>query len=507
MGLEIDREHFDEGDSVRFDRKLGQCLTALSELLARPGFGQGPPSIGAELEMDLVDETGAPFPANRSVLAETVDKRVTLEVNRFNLEVNSHPALLAGRPFSALSAELSGALAEVDRAAATHDARLICIGILPTLTEASLHAGVLTDRPRYRALARSIHQQRLRAGAPAEAPLLIEGEKDVLQLDGAHVTFEGANTSFQVHLRADPAEFARLHAAAQMATAPVLAAAGNSPLFLGRMLWEETRVALFHQSMDHRAAAASAGAGDEDDNYPARVSFGHGWLREGAWELFAESVALHEPLLPVLGEEDPLSVVRAGGVPALEELRLHHGTVWTWNRAVYDPHGAGHLRIELRSLPAGPTVSDMMANAAFLVGLTLALAPEIPRLLPGFTFARARRNFYQAARKGLASQLWWPAESGPRSIAVEASQLALRLLPLAQRALVTAGVEAEEAAHWLAIVEARVHARQTGAVWQRRAFEKARARGLDPQQAGAWVVAAYLERTSTSRPVHEWEPA
>jgi hypothetical protein len=54
-------------------------------------------------------------------------------------------------------------------------------------------------------------------------------------------------------------------------------------------------------------------------------------------------------------------------VPALEELRLHQGTVWRWNRAIYDPAEGGHLRIEMRALPAGPTVIDMLANAAFLL--------------------------------------------------------------------------------------------------------------------------------------------
>ena len=89
---------------------------------------------------------------------------------------------------------------------------------------------------------------------------------------------------------------------------------------------------------------------------PARVSFGRGWVRRGAAELFAESVALHIPLLPVLGPESPLDAVARGEVPKLDELRLHNGTIWSWNRPVYDPSAGGHLRIEFRALPAGPTV-------------------------------------------------------------------------------------------------------------------------------------------------------
>ena len=127
----------------------------------------------------------------------------------------------------------------------------------------------------------------------------IEGE-DELSVRSHEVTFEGANTSLQVHLRVDPEAFARTYNAAQAATAVVLAAAGNSPFFLGQRLWHETRVALFRQSVDDRGDAR------EDDWRPARVSFGHGWVRQGAQELFEEARQLHEPVLPVLGPEDPL---------------------------------------------------------------------------------------------------------------------------------------------------------------------------------------------------------
>ena len=83
--------------------------------------------------------------------------------------------------------------------------------------------------------------------------------------------------------------------------------------------------------------------------------------------------------------------------PTLAELRLHQGTVWLWNRPVYDNLGGGHLRIEMRALPAGPTAVDMVANAAFLIGLAEGLRPHINELLPGLPFPRAEYNFYRAA--------------------------------------------------------------------------------------------------------------
>ena len=118
----------------------------------------------------------------------------------------------------------------------------------------------------------------------------------------------------------------------------------------------------------------------------ARVSFGYEWVREGAFELFAEAVKNHPPLLPIIGKESPLECLCQGTLPRLDELRLHQGTVWRWNRAIYDPEVGGHLRIELRALPAGPTPLDMVANAAFLVGMALGLQSEVDGLLPLLPF-------------------------------------------------------------------------------------------------------------------------
>jgi hypothetical protein len=95
-----------------------------------------------------------------------------------------------------------------------------------------------------------------------------------------------------VHLRVPPSAFAATFNAAQTAIAPVLAASVNSPFLLERLLWQETRVALFAQAVDDRAPVS-------EEWLPSRAAFGHGWIA-GPLEPFAESVALHVPLLPVL---------------------------------------------------------------------------------------------------------------------------------------------------------------------------------------------------------------
>ena len=491
MSLEISREEFSDADRARFGLRLADSLEALALLLARPDFGHGPMTIGAELELSLVDDGGRPLPVNRAVLASALDPRIALEIDRFNLEINTRPVPFAGRAFGALAAEFSDGLAAVARAAAPYGGRPIAIGILPTLVASDLRPGMLSDSRRYRALSGALRRLR-------QEPfhIRIDGD-DPLDVTCDDVTFEGANTSLQIHLRVEPAAFAATFNAAQIATAPVLAAAGNSPLFLGHRLWAETRVALFRQAVDERIATA------EEDWRPARVTFGHGWVRRGAHELFAESVALHAPLLPLIGAEEPLARIRDGGTPALEELRLHHGTVWRWNRAVYDPADGGHLRIELRALPAGPSVIDMVANAAFLVGLTLALAPEAEGLVNALTFGQVRRNFYEAARRGLDAELLWPSASPPSPRVVPAEQLILETLPLAREALLRAGIETDDVTSLLDVVAARVGQRRTGARWQRAVL--ARLERHAPRDAALReLTLRYLAHAASARPVHEW---
>jgi hypothetical protein len=269
MGTKIDREEFDERDYLRFSERLGACLCALGQLLERPGFGAGPATVGAELELFLVDGAGRPLPCNQAVRAAAADPRITVELDQFDLELNASPVLLAGRPFAALGGELNVLLDHVAVAARLHAGWPVLIGILPTLTRDDLGPGMMTDAPRYRALNAGL--QRLR---PDAFRIRIAGD-DPLELASEDVGLEGANSSFQIHLRVDPADFTRTYNAVQLATAPVLAVSGNSPTFLGHRLWHETRIVVFKQSVDDRGSRGPR-------RRLARTPPGTGWLRAGA---------------------------------------------------------------------------------------------------------------------------------------------------------------------------------------------------------------------------------
>jgi hypothetical protein len=470
---------------------LNDSLLALRSLLARPGFGEGESSLGAELELSLVDGAARPLGINRTVLAASADRRLAPELNQFNVEYNLTPVPAAGRPFEALESELTTAIGMIDALAMPHGGRSASIGILPTLTEADLQSAALTDLPRYHALSAGI--RRLRS---APFALRIDGA-DPLTLTCPDITLEGANTSFQLHWRVAPGDFARCYNAAQLATPLALAAGCNSPFFLGHRLWDETRIALFKQALDCRVAD------DGGWRAPARVGFGHGWVREGAWELFAEAVALFPPLFPFNGREDAAAVVAAGGLPQLDELRLHQGSVWRWNRAVYDPARGGHLRIEMRALPSGPTPADMVASAAFLIGLARALSDRVATLLPAFPFAWAEYNFYRAARFGLDARLLWPAPGGGSPREYLARDLAGEMLPLAAEGLGALGVAGGEIQRLLGIVSDRLASRTTGAGWQRRALARLLLR-RQREDCISLMTQEYLSNAATGRPVHEW---
>jgi len=501
MGIEIDQEVFDERDYLRFAERLGECLCVLAQLLERRGFGVGPVTIGAELELFLIDGAGRPLPRNEAVRSAAADPRVTIELNQFNLELNASPTPLPGRPFSALGGELNLLLDHVATVARHYEGWPALIGILPTLTRADLGPGMMSDAPRYRALNAALRRLR-----PDPFHVRIAGD-DPLELACEGVGMEGANSSFQIHLRVDPADFTRTYNAVQLATAPVLAVSGNSPTFLGHRLWEETRIALFKQSVDDRD-------GREPRRRPARTTLGTGWLRGGALELFTESVRLHQPLLPALrqplppvmgGPDSPVG--GAGGqAPSLDELRLHQGTVWRWNRGIYDPAQGGHLRIEMRALPAGPTVIDMLANAAFLIGLSLRLAGQDQQWTYALPFERADHNFYRAAQHGLSAQLTWPTGQRDQTRTVAAARLVAELVPAARQGLVQAGVAAEEADGLLDVISARAATGRTGAAWQRATLAAAEQR-LDRERALAVMLARYLRYSGTGLAVHTWPVA
>ena len=352
MGRSIEFKDLGPEERREFSHRLEVQLQQLREQIQRPSFNRECFSLGAELEVYLVDDQCNPACINEELLAMSNHPQLTPEINRYNLELNLSPVTdHPGKPlFSPIEKEMRELLNLLQNHARSVGGNIIPIGILPTLGVKHLEMEYMTNRKRYHRLRESL------CGVDDKNYRIDISGKDHLLLQGKGISVEGANTSFQIHLRVPANRFAEYFNAAQFATPILLGLVGNSPLVVGHRLWQESRIALFKQSVDFRDHQ------NLEWKQPARVFFGHGWARREAWELFAESVALYPPLLPILFDEEEENLASAS--PVLPELSLHHGTIWPWNRAVYgrDGAGEGHLRIEFRSLPAGPTVIDMMAN-------------------------------------------------------------------------------------------------------------------------------------------------
>jgi gamma-glutamyl:cysteine ligase YbdK (ATP-grasp superfamily) len=495
VGTELKREHFSEAERSLFQQRLQGQLSELSEVLNKPGFGEGPRTLGAELELCLIDARGRAFGISDQIVRAANTPMITPELGAFDIELSTPPVAMAGAPFSQMRQSMAASVKRIASLCEPHGARAIPISILPTLRREDFDSDAVTDLPRYRALTRGLCNAR---GKPFE--IAIDGDDALRVTSYDAVVMEAANSAFQMHVSTSPREFADVFNAALLLSAPVIAAAANSATFLGKRLWHETRVALFKQAGDDRPPAA-----DRDMALPPRVNFGNAWVREGAYELFLESVALHAPLLfECSPSEDARALLDSGQVPRLSELRLHHGTVWAWNRPVYDPSGGGNLRVELRSLPAGPTHDDMLANAAFLVGAMLALKERMPALTQALPFALARNNFYAAARDGLEAELAWPGEQGSAPTTHSAREILLSLMNDAHAGLRAAGVDDAECERFLSIFEARVRSGQTAAVWQRAVLSDLHRHGVTGDAALTALLERYVVGFQSQRPVHTW---
>jgi CBS domain-containing protein len=370
-------------------------------------------------------------------------------------------------------------------------AEAVLVGILPTLRLSDLDPRNMTPRPRYQALNEVLNQ--MRGGA---FEFRLKG-LDEVSIALESVMLEACCTSFQVHLQVDPEHFVTRYNLAQAITAPVLAAACNSPLLFGRRLWHETRIPLFQQSLDTRATSSHL-----RERFP-RVSLGTRWIRRTPVEIFEEDIARFRVLLAVPLAEDPFEAVRQDQSPELRALRLFNGTVYRWNRACYGlTDGKPHLRIENRVFPAGPTVIDEISNAAFFLGLMTGMPEQCPDVTAVMDFRHAESNFLAAAQHGLAATFTWF-----RGRRVQARELVLKELLLVARAgLDSVGVAPEDIDRYLNVIGDRVASGQTGAEWQLGSFDHLRSQD-QPDVVLRSLTSCMAVRQWQGEPVHRWHPA
>jgi hypothetical protein len=489
MGQEVARRSFTREDRRRYRLKVRQSLDVFAQMLRESRFEFERPQTGLEIELNLVDERAEPAMRNADVLTAIADPDFQTELGQFNVEVNIKPRRLAGGGLSAFEREVRASLNAADEKARNIGARMVMIGILPTLRREHLTFDALSSNPRYALL-----NEQIFAARGEDLQIAIDGtERLVASADT--VAPEAACTSTQLHLQVSPEEFAAHWNAAQAIAGVQVALGANSPFLLGKHLWQETRIPLFEQATDTRPEELKA------QGVRPRVWFGDRWITS-VFDLFEENVRFFPALLPLCSDEDPAQVLASGDTPGLNELRLQNGTIWRWNRPVYDVvNGRPHLRVENRVLPAGPTVVDTLANGAFYFGVVRMLAELERPVWSQMSFGAAEDNFHAGAQLGLAAQLYWPGYG-----TVPVTELVLRrLLPLAYEGLDRWDIEPAERDRLLDVIEQRCLTGANGTTWQvgaLRHFEDEK--GMRRADALRALLEHYITHMHTNVPVHEW---
>jgi len=491
MGEQNIEQYADESTRQAFMKSLLDEVRALEIMLAEGLVESGVSRIGAEQEMFLIDQAQKPALTALDVLEIIDDERFTHELGLFNIEANLSVQEFHSDCLGRMEAEAQEVYAKARKAAQACDSEIALVGILPTLTKKDLGLDSMVPTPRYHALNNAIMALR-----GDNLQFTINGI-DELVINHDNMMLEACNTSFQVHFQVSPDNFAKLYNIAQTITGPLLAAVVNSPILLGKRLWHETRISVFEYSVDARSSAHQA------RGLKPRVHFGDHWVDSCVTEIFKEDIARFRVILTTETEDDPLAMVAQGIAPKLKALCLHNGTVYRWNRPCYGVHnGIGHLRIENRVIPSGPSIIDEIANMAFFVGMMSGMADKIDDVRELIPFDDIKANFMAAARDGIRAQMNWFGDKH-----MPAQELILEhLLPLAEHGLQKFAVDQQDIDRYLGVLRDRVATSRTGSRWALESLNNMQGRGTEDQRLRS-LVSSMVAQQIDGQPISEWKLA
>ena len=477
MGREINTTEFSNEDFEEFEKRLRDETRILRDWFDNGSFEDTEGSCGFELEAWLTDRNFFPYPENEEFLRRVNNPLVVPELAKFNVEINSTPHAITGNFLSSMEEELSHIWSLCHKHASDMGGDILAIGILPQVSNEMLTLDNISAMRRYTALNQQV--LRLREGKPLK--LNIQG-RDSLKVEHNDVMLESTTTSLQIHLQVSQSKAIRHYNIAQILAAPLVAVSANSPFLFGKELWEETRIPIFEQSVE------VASFRDCHGDPIGRVHFGTGFLRNSLFEVFLENLDGFPVLLPLVTDD---------GSSWLNHLRLHNGTIWRWNRPLIglDHRGKPHLRIEHRVTPAGPSITDTIANIPFLVGLDRYFIAQDEPLEAGFSFDDVKENFYSAAQKGLQAKIKWV---NGKILSMQCLFLET-LIPAAKQGLLAFGVDKSDVSYYIdEVIAPRVLSMQNGAAWQRSFISKY---GKNFQD----MIISYHENQNKNIPIHSWK--
>ena len=470
MGQEIEYSQFTDYDFSTFSRHLREETEQLADFFRNNHFSDKGQIGGFEIEAWLVSLSGSPVPVNQTFLSTLNNPLVVHELAAFNVELNSEPVMLKQHALTNMETQLQNTWDACRKVAKELSVEMMMVGILPSIQEKHLTMANMSRLNRYRALNEQVIK--LRHGNPLK--LDINGKENIHTTHN-DVMLESACTSLQLHIQVPIDKAVQFYNLSIMLSAPIVAATANSPYLFGYELWDETRIPLFEQSVE---------IGSDDYR---RVTFGSNYARHSMFECYEENLK-HYPVLVPLKEQDNME--------QLARLRFHNGTIWRWNRPLIgvDPDGTLHMRIEHRVIPAGPTVTDSIANAALYFGLTQELVDNVEDFQSELPFQKAKENFYSCAKQGLTATISWP-NYGNKPVNI---LLLEELIPAARRGLSKLDIAQDDIDKYLSNIEQRIESEQNGANWQRRWVSR---HGRDMQR----LTLEYMERQNNGEPVYKWK--
>lgn len=475
MGKEVSHHQFTKHDEEQFLAKLTAETRLLRDWFSQKRFHFEQNTLGLEMEAWLVTPDFVPAPLSDEFVDMVNDPLVVPEISRFNFELNTEPYPLGAHVFSKMEKDLSRLWKKCENTAEKMGLKALMIGTLPTLRDHMLTMDQLTPKKRYFALNERV--MKLREGEPIN--LILEG-KDQVHLVHHDVLTECASTSMQIHYSVPEELAARYYNASVVSSAFMAAVSANSPYFMGQEVWDESRIAIFEQSVNLKITRSG-------HEVRERVGLGSGYINQSLMELFEENLKFYEPLLPdvdVTAHEEKL-----------EHVRLQNGCIWRWNRPLigFDAAERPCLRLELRVPSAGPSLKDSIANMALQIAL-LEVLMKVENMEERLPFESVRQNFYEGARFGLNAKINW---LDGKKVGLQ-EVLFQELLPLCHQALLDIGVHEKEAYHYLLeVIGPRVKNGQNGAAWQKAYVHN---HGTRFQE----LLESYHQFQKENLPVHQW---
>ena len=475
-----------KAEKSAFISQLTRDIDALEFMLKNDLIEKEPIRIGAEQEFCIVNKDFYPNDNSLKLLEEIQDDHFTTEIGNYNLEINSDPLELKDDCFSKLHHQLSDLLEKAKIVCDKYDTKIILTGILPTISLKYISEDNMTKIQRYAVLNEALKESRKQ-----DFSIHIKGV-DELNLLHHSVMLEACNTSFQTHLQINPDTFVDDYNWAQAIAGPVLSICTNSPLLFGKELWNETRIALFTQSVDTRASSFLL------NEKQSRVSFGADWETGTVVDIFRDSVSRFRSLITSEYEKDSIDMLESGEIPKLMALSLHNGTVYRWNRVCYGVgNGKPHLRIENRYIPSGPTLTDEIANMMFWTGLMLGKPKALENIHEKWDFKDVKTNFFNAARYGMGTQFIWNNKY------VSSQSLLLdELLPMAYKGLYKAEISPRDAEKYLTVIENRIKS-NCGSQWMIKSYRNLQQKHK-PYTAAQILLANMYKKQVKDYPVGSW---